>query len=323
MRRAQFLDGEQKRSLELLLGLLIKFRAPNSEIKDVDCNLSFGVDQSNLNVAIVNRQSGCDLAQQAGAILSHYLQQGAVRGGSVIEIQPGRYPDHDGTTQRLAAQQHFDRCLQRDHIQEARAEAVHFRRVELKSAKRIGELKGVDNNSGVIGKRFCLDDVHAPGRKSSGHVRKQQRPVARDDRKLPKLPQAAQVDLHGGLRKLQGHLKVIADLLRHACLRVALRKTFQEAAQFLCALGSKGENAFQQGRVYIGTIALLVYTAVHEVRGGDIELPQDVCLPWCQRVGIDRFDVRVGHQAQHFQMGLRRYLFSKCTDRYGVENVAP
>src|ERR1700722_2479859 len=178
VRRAQFLDGEQKRSLELLLGLLIKLRAPNREIKHVDRDLSFGIDQSNLNVAIVSGQSGRDLAQQAGAILSHYLQQGAVRGGSVIEIQPGRYPDHDGTTQRLTAQQHFDRCLQRDHIQETRAGAVHFRRVELKSATGIAKLKGVDNNSGVIGKRLCLDDVHAPRRKSSGHVRKQQRPVA-------------------------------------------------------------------------------------------------------------------------------------------------
>ena len=113
MRRAQFLDGEQKRRLELFLGLLIKLRAPNGEIEDVDRDLPFGINQGHLNVAIVGRQGGSDLAQQPGAVLSHHLQQGAMGGRSVIEIQPGRYPHHDGSTHRRAAtQKHFDRRLQ-------------------------------------------------------------------------------------------------------------------------------------------------------------------------------------------------------------------
>ncbi len=179
VRRAQLLDREREGRLQLLLGSLVEFGAPNGEIKDIDGDLPFGIDQGHLDIAIVRGQRGGDLAQQPGPVLSDHLQQGAVGRRGVIEIKPSCYLDHDGSTDGLAAaQQHFDRRLERDDVQQALAEAIHLRRIELQGAEGIGKLKGVDDDSGIVGKRLGFDNVHAPGGECAGHVGKEQRPIA-------------------------------------------------------------------------------------------------------------------------------------------------
>ena len=90
VRGPEFLDCQRKRRLELLLRLLVELGAADREIEDVDGDLSLGIDQGHLDIAIVRGQRSGDLAQQPWAILGDHLQQSAVGGSRVIKFQPGR-----------------------------------------------------------------------------------------------------------------------------------------------------------------------------------------------------------------------------------------
>src|SRR5207302_10445594 len=94
------------------------------------------------------------------------------------------------------------------------------------------------------------------------------------------------------------------NLLRQSRRDVALRKAFEKRAELLRrrAVGDECADALELRGLAPGRVkALVVEVAGQDIGGGDVELPQHLRLPGRQGFGVDRADVRVGKQAQHFQ----------------------
>ena len=76
---------------EGLLHLGGELGALAGQVEDVDGGFAFGVDEGDFDVALVGAESEGDLAQQAGHILGHHLQQRGVGDGFGVELR-GAWP---------------------------------------------------------------------------------------------------------------------------------------------------------------------------------------------------------------------------------------
>jgi hypothetical protein len=73
-----------------------KFSARGGEVKHVDGGLPFRVDQGDVDVAGLVRESGTDAVQQTGLVLGHDLDQCAVRRALIVELNLRRCLDSCG-----------------------------------------------------------------------------------------------------------------------------------------------------------------------------------------------------------------------------------
>ena len=177
--------------------------------------------------------------------------------------------------------------------------------------------------AGVVGEGAGLDDVHAPGGEGSGHVGKEAGAIAGDDGEVEELAVRAEVELDGVLGEVESHLEVMADLLGEAGLQIALGQAFKESPEGL-DLGGRdhGADAVEQSGVDGGVVADLVHTAVHEVGGGHVELPEVLGLPGSEGVRVDGLDVGEGHDGEHFEELGAADLLREAAHVFKVEDVA-
>ena len=72
---AEFVEGGGEVGGKCVLGVGGEFVAMAGEIENVDSGLAFGIDESDLDIALVDAQSEGDFAEKAGDVLSHDLKQ--------------------------------------------------------------------------------------------------------------------------------------------------------------------------------------------------------------------------------------------------------
>src|SRR5580698_4665451 len=101
----------------------------------------------------------------------------------------------------------------RNNVMQIGEEAVFLAGVQFESVEDVGEVEGIDNDSGFVRESSGLDDVHAPGGEGSGNVCEEASAVAGNYGQVEELPVGAQVELDGVVGKVEGHLEMIADLL--------------------------------------------------------------------------------------------------------------
>ena len=92
---AEFVEGGGEVGGKCVLGIGGQLVALAGQIEDVDRRFAFGIDQRDLNIALVIAERESDLAQQAGAVLRHDLQQRRVRGRFGVELQARRHFNFD------------------------------------------------------------------------------------------------------------------------------------------------------------------------------------------------------------------------------------
>ena len=63
-----------------------EFSARGGEVKHVDRRLTFGIDQRDVDVAVLLGEDRADPVQQAGLILRNDLNQRAVRGARIVKL---------------------------------------------------------------------------------------------------------------------------------------------------------------------------------------------------------------------------------------------
>ncbi len=283
-----------------------------------------------------------DLAEEAGGVLRDNLQQGAVGAGVGIEFKAGGDFDFYGALPgglAAAGEQLVDLkfgggdALGEDFV-DVLGEAVFFFGVEFEGAEGVSELEAVDDDAGFIGEGVGFDDVHAPGGEGAGDVGEEAAAVAGDDGEFDELAVGAELELDGVLIEFGGKQKVVADLLRQAGLQVALGQSLQEFADGglldfvlvgvagLAVGGDHAADAVEQGGVKGDAVADFVDAAVHEVGGGHVELPEVFRFPGSEGVGVDGFDIRIGHEGEHLEQLRRADLFAQGVDVVLIEDVA-
>ncbi len=77
---------------EGLLGFVGELGVLAGEVEDVDGGFAFGVDERDLDVALVRAEGERDLAQQAGQVLGDDLQQRGVGRRLGVELEARRRP---------------------------------------------------------------------------------------------------------------------------------------------------------------------------------------------------------------------------------------
>src|SRR5262249_32196922 len=132
-----------------------KFCALAGEIKDVNRDLAFGVNQGDFDVACQVRQPRADAVEKPGPIVCDDLQYRAARRASVVEID-SRYDFSPGSRGFFAARaiaQHFVQIgFAVQDVANAALESLPLRQVQLESAKTVSEVKRVHHRTRGIGK---------------------------------------------------------------------------------------------------------------------------------------------------------------------------
>ena len=267
-----------------------------------------------------------DLAKKAGDVLGDDLEQCGVCGGLGVELEAGGdFNLQVGGVVQVAAgfEQLLHRNFLRDDVVKIGEEAVLLAGVELEGVEDVSKVEAVDDDAALIGVGAGLDDVHAPGGEGSGDVGKEAGAVAGDDGEIEELAVGVEVELDGILLEIECHLEVMADLLREAGLQIALGKAFEELSQgFVLRSGHHGAETVEEGWVNGGAVTDFVDGAVHEVGGGHIKLPDVFRFPRGERIGVDGFDVRIGHESEHFeQLGTADFV-REAADIFKIEDVA-
>ena len=156
-----------------------------------------------------------------------------------------------------------------------------FGRVQLQRAEPVFEIKGVNNNAGLIGKGAGLDDVHSPGGKHSRDGGKQEWLVGSYDGEFIEIARVIQRKLHGVAAQLFRHLHLRNDLLRGVASQISLRQPFQEALHLVfgfmrfvrLALVCQRADTLQRCRLGCGVEAVFIHAAIQVIGGCDIKLP--------------------------------------------------
>jgi len=323
---AECVDGGGEVGGEGLPGVRGELGAALGEVEDVDGGFAFGVDERDLDVALVGVEGEGDLAEQAGYVLRDDLEKGGVGGGFGVEGEARGDLDLDvgGVVEVFAGfEQLLDGDALGDDVVEVGEEAVFLAGVELDGAEDVSELEAVDDDAGIVGEGAGFDDVHAPGGEGSGDVGEEAAAVADDDGEVEELAVGTQVELDGIFVEVVGEEEVVADVLGEAGLEVALREAFKELFERgVLGRGDHGADAVEEGGVDGGVVADLIDGAVHEVGGGHVELPEIFGLPGSERLGIDGLDVGVGHEGEHLEQAGAADFVGEGADVFVIEDVA-
>src|SRR5450631_238982 len=116
-------------------------------------------------------------------------------------------------------------------------EAVLLAGVEFDGAEHIGEMEAIDDDTGLVRKCARSDNIHAPRRKSAGHIGEKAGAIARDDCEIEELAVGAKVELDLVLFEAEGHVEMVADLFGETGLQIALRQAFKKLSQRLVLCG--------------------------------------------------------------------------------------
>src|ERR1022692_2495229 len=91
----QTLQLIQQRLLHFFLVLGSQLFSPGRQIERIDRHLTFGIDQSDFDIALLMRQARTDPVQQPRPVLRNHLQQRTRRGALIVEINSRRNYNFD------------------------------------------------------------------------------------------------------------------------------------------------------------------------------------------------------------------------------------
>src|SRR6202035_1391671 len=124
--------------------------AGGREIENVNGHLAFGINERNLNIALLHGKTRTDAIEQARPVLRDDLQNGAARRALVIKLNAGMNFDlvRAGHAAAPAVPQHavkIGRSIQ--HIGNAFLKPLPLRQIEFQSAKAVYKVESVHHNS--------------------------------------------------------------------------------------------------------------------------------------------------------------------------------
>src|SRR5271165_3957702 len=131
--------------------------------------------------------------------------------------------------------------------------------------KSVFEVKAVNDDSGAVGKRAGLGDVHAPSVKNSGQRREQASTIGSNDSEFVLPADAAHSELHRLFAELARHLEVQDYLVGRMRHQIALRQAVEELQQLRAAFGQQRGNPLHLFGADFGVEALFVHAAVEIV----------------------------------------------------------
>src|SRR5579862_365630 len=127
--RSQFLDQS---CAELLLMRRAQLSPARSEIKDVDCGLALGFDQSYFDIAAFPSELRADAVQQSELVLRDHFYQGALLRALIVYFDARFHLDlrHRAFLGSQAVAEHFSQIrLFQQHIVDAPLEPLPFRQI--------------------------------------------------------------------------------------------------------------------------------------------------------------------------------------------------
>ena len=251
------------------------------QIKSVNRHLTFGINQRDLDVALLMGKTGTDAVQKPRPVLSYHLEQRARGRAGIIKFNPCLYL-HLGDrilVRALPVAQHAVQVRFTQHdVRHAALEALPLRQVQFQSAKAVRKVKRVHHGCGFVGEGICFHNVHAPGRQYPGESRKQEWPIGGDQGQFIPVPSPLEVELYGLIAKLFRHLHVSHNLFRGVHTEVTLRKSFHKILQPIAGDRSQAPEPCQFLVAGI-PVHTLVGAPVQVVRCANVELPDIFCLP--------------------------------------------
>src|SRR5215469_11256041 len=102
---------------------------------------------------------------------------------------------------------------------------------------------------------------------------------------------------------------------------VSARQALQKRLQLLPSRGRKRPEMVKNLVLCIAVNAL-VHAAIEVVGSADVELPQVLGLPRCERFRVDGLDIRVREKAQHLQQLRAANALGELRDGARIENIA-
>src|SRR5580704_14747831 len=104
--------------------------------------------------------------------------------------------------------------------------------------------------------------------------------------------------------------------------QISSRQAIQKRLKFLSCRGGKRTEMVQDFVVSV-TMDAFIYAAVKKIGRADVELPEILRFPGCERFRVHSFDVRIREQAKHFQQFRAADAFGKLRHGARVKNVTP
>src|SRR5215472_11603638 len=211
-------------------------------------------------------------------ILSDDFHESALRGSRVLEVDAGLHSNL-GQLSRGLTLAAFEEGLKRrfavDDVDQTVTEAFELSGIQLESAIQIGELKGVQYDTGSIGKGIGLEDVHAPTGKDAGNRSEECRPIRGENGQREDLARLAHVGLHFVDAKFSIHDEMARNFFRRVGCEIAAGEPFEEARDLWLGDAAGERLHLCKNRSFVGSVEAVAVEAAAEVVGSSYEkLPE-------------------------------------------------